>query len=265
MSAGVDARGPAQTPPSMPIQLHVMVVDDDEQIRALLQRYLAAEGFTVTLAANGAGVRDALDRAAVDIVLLDVMMPGEDGLSIARFIRQKHPRMPIIMLTGKTDLIDRVAGLEIGADDYVSKPFHLREVLARIRTVLRRTQPIAEAPAEPAAAAPAPAEATSVLAFAGWRLDLLKRELRRDDGEPVALTTGEYELLQALALKPNRVLNRDQIMDLVKGREWAATDRAIDTQVVRLRKKIERDPKNPELIKTVRGAGYIFATNVARG
>jgi len=248
----------------MTTPIHVLVVDDEERIRTMLRRYLVDEGFTVSAAADGAEMRLVLDRQKVDLVLLDLMMPGEDGLSVARFLRQHHPLLPIIVLTGKGDLIDRVAGLEAGADDYVAKPFHLREILARIRTVLRRVQPAFDAPAAPSAA-PAGAENAQTLAFAGWRLDLLKRELHRADGEPVPLTTGEYDLLQALARSPNRVLNRDQLMDLVKGREWAATDRVIDTQIVRLRKKIERDPKNPELIKTVRGAGYIFATVVTRG
>ncbi len=248
----------------MTVFTHILVVDDDERIRTMLRRYLVDEGFTVATAADGEEMRRVIDQQRVDLVLLDLVLPGEDGLSVARYIRQKYPRLPIIMLTGKGELIDRVAGLEAGADDYVAKPFHLREVLARIRTVLRRAQPAEEPPAAPAAA-PAATQGGSVLAFSGWRLDLLKRELRHEDGQPVALTTGEYDLLQALARSPNRVLNRDQLMDLVKGREWAATDRAIDTQIVRLRKKIERDPKNPELIKTVRGAGYIFATTVARG
>ncbi|MCK6451368.1 MAG: response regulator [Alphaproteobacteria bacterium] len=246
----------------MTAPLHILVVDDDERIRTMLRRYLVDEGFTVATAADGEELRGLIDREKVDLVLLDLMLPGEDGLSVARYLRQKQPRLPIIMLTGKGDLIDRVAGLEAGADDYVAKPFHLREVLARIRTVLRRAQPAEDAPAP--AATPAAAQGGTVLAFSGWRLDLLKRELRREDGQPVALTSGEYDLLQALARSPNRVLNRDQLMDLVKGREWAATDRAIDTQIVRLRKKIERDPRNPQLIKTVRGAGYIFAATVAR-
>ncbi len=236
---------------------HILVVDDDQRVRTMLRRYLTEEGFAVSEAGDGTALRSLFDREPADLVLLDLVMPGEDGLSLARYIRQQS-RIPIIMLTGKGDVIDRVAGLEAGADDYIGKPFHLREVLARIRTVLRRTEP----PADPAPA-PAPVKPEGkVLMFQGWELDLLKRELRRPGGGTVPLTTGEYELLCAFARSPNRVLNRDQLMDLVKGREWAANDRTIDAQIVRLRKKVESDPKNPELIKTVRGSGYILATSV---
>ncbi len=236
---------------------HILVVDDDQRVRTMLRRYLTEEGFAVSEADGGAALRGLFDRDSIDLVLLDLMMPGEDGLSLARYIRQRS-KTPIIMLTGKGDVIDRVAGLESGADDYIAKPFHLREVLARIRTVLRR----AESPEVPTQA-PAPASLEGkVLTFQGWELDLLKRELRRAGGDTVPLTTGEYELLCAFARSPNRVLNRDQLMDLVKGREWAVNDRAIDAQIVRLRKKVEPDPKNPELIKTVRGSGYIFAAAV---
>lgn len=241
-------------------QLHILVVDDEQRIRTMLRRYLTEEGFRISDAPDGAAMRAIFEREAIDLVLLDLMMPGEDGLSLARYIRQRSTT-PIIMLTGKGELIDRVVGLEAGADDYIAKPFHLREVLARIRTVLRRTQPDA-APASGKAPAGG-AGSGEVLVFQAWQLDLLRRELRRADSDIVLLTTAEFELLRAFALHPNRVLNRDQLMDLVKGREWAAYDRAIDTQVVRLRKKIERDPRKPELIKTVRGAGYIFATAVS--
>lgn len=237
---------------------HILVVDDEQHIRTMLRRYLTEEGFRVSDAADGAAMRAIFDREAVDLVLLDLMMPGEDGLSLARYIRQRSTT-PIIMLTGKGELIDRVVGLEAGADDYIAKPFHLREVLARIRTVLRRAHPAAT----PDKTSASKASSGEVLAFQDWRLDLLRRELRHADNSIVALTTGEFELLRVFALNPNRVLNRDQLMDMVKGREWAAYDRAIDTQVVRLRKKIERDPSKPELIKTVRGAGYIFATAVS--
>ena len=241
---------------------HILVVDDDKQIRAMLRRYLVEEGFRVSDAADGAAMRATLERDPADLVLLDLVMPGEDGLSLARYIRQRSA-VPIIMLTGKGDVIDRVAGLEAGADDYVAKPFHLREILARIRTVLRRVPPAAASSPDRAAPA-AGAAADEILAFAGWQLDLLKRELRRPGGKAVALTTGEFELLRVLALNANRVLSRDQLLDRVKGREWAAYDRTVDTQVVRLRKKIESDPQNPELIKTVRGAGYVFTASVTR-
>lgn len=239
----------------MTAQQHILVVDDEARIRTMLRRYLEGEGFKVSEAADGTAMRRVIEGEAVDLVLLDLMMPGEDGLSLARYIRQRG-QTPIIMLTGKGELIDRVAGLEAGADDYVGKPFHLREILARIRTVLRRAQ----APAAPAATEPSP----DILRFQGWQLDMLRRELRRPDGVMVPLTSGEFELLRVFATHANHVLNRDQLMELVKGREWEAYDRAIDTQIVRLRKKIETDPANPGLIKTVRGAGYVFAASVTR-
>jgi DNA-binding response OmpR family regulator len=240
---------------------HILVVDDEARIRTMLRRYLEGEGFKVSDAANGKEMRAAFDDGRIDLVLLDLMMPGEDGLSLARDIRQRS-QIPIIMLTGKGDLIDRVAGLEAGADDYVPKPFHLREILARIRTVLRR---VATAPALPAApAAPPHGTASDVLVFQKWRLDLLRRELRRAGGEIVPLTSGEFELLRVLAAHPNRVLNRDQLMELAKGRDWEPYDRAIDTQIGRLRKKIEANPAKPTLIKTVRGGGYVFSVPVTR-
>jgi len=239
--------------------LHILVVDDDPRIRAMLRRYLTDEGFRVSEAADGAAMRGLLDGERVDLVLLDLMMPGEDGLSLARHVRQRSD-MPIIMLTGKGDLIDRVAGLEAGADDYIAKPFHLREVLARIRTVLRRGRTTAPAASEASAGGE-----EETLVFQGWRLDLVRRELRRPGGEVVPLTAGEFDLLRVFAGHPNRVLGRDRLMNLVKGKDWEAYDRAVDAQVVRLRRKIEADPSNPALIKTVRGAGYVFATAVTKG
>jgi two-component system OmpR family response regulator len=243
--------------------LHVLIVDDEPRIRTMLRRYLVEEGFKVSDAADGAAMRAVLEREAVHLVLLDLMMPGEDGLSLARYVRQRSD-IPIIMLTGKGDLIDRVVGLETGADDYITKPFELREILARIRTVLRRAGP-RSAPAAPVPAPAADADASEVLVFQGWRLDMLRRELQRSTGDLVPLTAGEFELLRAFARHPNRVLSRDQLMDFVKGRTWAAYDRAVDTQVGRLRKKLETHPGNPMLIKTVRGGGYIFATSVKAG
>jgi two-component system, OmpR family, response regulator len=243
--------------------LHVLVVDDEPRIRTMLRRYLVEEGFKVSDAADGAGMRAVLAREVINLVLLDLMMPGEDGLTLARSIRQQS-EIPIIMLTGKGDLIDRVVGLETGADDYITKPFELREVLARIRTVMRRAGPRTAA-AQSVSGLSAGENASEALVFEGWRFDLLRRELRRLTGELVPLTAGEFELLCVFARHPNRVLNREQLIDLVKGREWAAYDRGIDTQVMRLRKKIEPDPGNPSLIKTVRGAGYVFAAAVKLG
>jgi two-component system OmpR family response regulator len=251
---------PSETPANpvsgMGEPLHVLVVDDDPRIRTMLQRYLAEEGLRVSGAGDGATMLALLEREPIDLVLLDLMMPGEDGLSLARDIRQRS-EIPIIMLTGKRDLIDRVVGLEAGADDYITKPFELREVLARIRTVMRRARPRATA-AVPAAQS----AAGEVLVFEGWRLDVLRRELKQATGGVVPLTAGEFDLLCVFARHPNRVLSRDQLTDLVKGREWAAYDRAVDTQVARLRKKIEADPGDPTLIKTVRSGGYVFATFV---
>jgi two-component system, OmpR family, response regulator len=238
---------------------HVLIVDDEPRIRTMLHRYLTGEGLKVSDAGDGAAMRAILEREAIDLVLLDLLMPGEDGLSLARHIRQ-HSDIPVIMLTGKGDLIDRVVGLEAGADDYITKPFELREVLARIRTVIRRTAPRATG----TASAP-PAAVSEALVFEGWRLDLVRRELQRQDGAPVSLTAGEFELLRVFVSHPNRVLSREQLMDMVKGRDWAAYDRAIDTQVGRLRKKIEADSGDPTLIKTVRGGGYVFAAAVKTG
>jgi two-component system, OmpR family, response regulator len=242
--------------------VHVLVVDDEPLIRTMLRRYLVEEGFKVSEAADGTALRSVLENEPVDLVLLDLMMPGEDGFALTRYIRQRS-EIPIIMLTSKGDLINRVVGLEAGADDYITKPFELREVLARIRTVMRRAAP------RSAAATPAPVPAADedaqYLVFQGFRLDLVGRELNRSSGALVPLSTTEFELLSAFARHPNRVLSRTQLMHLVKGREWAAHDRAIDTQVTRLRKKLEPDPGNPALIKTVRGAGYVFATTVTIG
>ena len=240
----------------------ILVVDDDHRIRAMLRRYLTDEGFAVIEAANGLAMRAAWDSNKIDLVLLDLVMDGEDGLSLARFIRQRSD-IPVIILTGKGDLIDRVVGLEAGADDYIAKPFHLREVLARIRTVMRRSRPPVAANIPPPAAPDGfEGKERDIILFDGWKLDLPRRELRRPNDDVVPLTTGEFDLLSALACHPNRVLGRDRLMDLMKGRDWAAYDRAIDTQIVRLRRKIEENPGQPKLIKTVRGAGYIFAASV---
>lgn len=240
---------------------HILIVDDDPRVRSLLYRYLEEEGFKVSEAGDGRELKRIFGEGTFDLVMLDVSMPGEDGISLARHIRQQS-QTPIIMLTGKDDVIDRVAGLEAGADDYVLKPFHLREILARIRTVLRRTQTESPSPQKTASALPSEENA---LHFQGWTIDLLRRELRRPGGDTVTLTSAEFDLLRVFATHPNRVLNRDQLMELVKGREWEAYDRAVDTLIVRLRKKIETDPSRPTIIKTVRGAGYVFAAPVTKG
>ena len=237
-----------QSPVVMPDSPAILVVDDDPQIRTLLRRYLEQEQFQVYQAADGQQMRQVLDGHAIDLVLMDLTLPGEDGLSLSRHIRQTSS-IPIIMLTGKSDVIDRVAGLEAGADDYIAKPFHLREVLARIRTVLRRSN------------VTAPPAAQS-LRFAQWRLNLHRRVLVDGQGQDIALTASEFDLLKIFLENSNRVLSRDVLMDLTKGHEWAPYDRAIDTQIGRLRKKIEADTTKPSLIKTVRGTGYVLAVDV---
>ena len=240
---------------------HILVVDDDPKIRRMLCGYLEDEGYRATGAENGQVMRELLARERFDLVILDLVMPGEDGLSLARDLRAQS-KLPIIMVTGKGDAVDRVVGLEVGADDYITKPFHLREVLARMRAVLRRC-----GPATPPAATIDPLDDTvaSPIGFAGWSLDPLARQLTDPHGEIVGLTSGEYELLAVFVDSANRVLSRDQLMDSARGRDWAPYDRAIDTLVSRLRKKIERDPNDPQLIKTVRGVGYVFAAKVTRG
>lgn len=236
---------------------HIVIVDDDARIRDMLGDYLAEEGFRVTAVGDGEALRRCMADDPPDLVLLDLVLPGEDGLTLIRQIRAGHD-IPVVMLSGRGEMVDRVVGLEMGADDYIAKPFHLREVLARVKSVLRRsgagTRAGGDAPKVPAAG--------EAVAFDGWRLDMAKRELYSPSGEPVDLTTGEFDLLAAFVENPNRALNRDQLMDIAKSRHWEAYDRSIDTQVGRLRKKIEKDPRNPKLIKTVRGVGYLFAAMV---
>ena len=227
---------------------HILVVDDDARIRQMLLRYFEEEGYRVTAVAEGRAMRESLQRHAIDIILLDLVLPGEDGLALARDVRSRSD-VPIIMLTGRDDVVDRIVGLEVGADDYVAKPFHLRELLARLRTVLRRRQP---------AAAPARDGEVDVFHFEGWRLDLSRRQLMTSEGSEIALTTGEFDILAVMARHPGRVFSRETLMDLTRGRTLEAFDRTIDAQVARLRKKVERDLKKPTLIKSVRGVGYVF-------
>lgn len=240
---------------------HVLVVDDDPEIRSLVKEYLEEEGFRVTTAGNGTQMREALETDPVDLVILDVRLPGESGLDLALELRQAS-EIPIIMLSQKDDVVDRVAGLELGADDYVPKPFHLRELLARIRSLIRRSEIRAESEAAP------PTEDTAVegtLRFSGWLLNPRRRELFSPGDELVELSAGEFNLLLALVERPNRVLSRDQLLDIVHNREAALFDRSIDVQIGRLRRKIETNPKQPALIKTVRGAGYMLNCSVERG
>lgn len=236
-------------------QEHILVVDDDAQVRRLLRRCLEDEGFRVTEASGPAEVELAL-REPVDLITLDLNLGNADGLSVARQVRQGSD-IPIIMITGKGDMIDRIVGLEVGADDYIAKPFHLREVLARIRTVLRRSKG--------ASPAPVAAPAAGTIRFDGYALDPARRSLTGPDGRGIALTTGEFDLLALFARHAYQVLSRDRIMDLLKGHDWAPNDRSIDNQVVRLRKLVEPDPRQPKLIKTVRGAGYSFTPERIEG
>ena len=236
----------------------LLIVDDEEEIRELLENYLGSYGFEVDAVADGQAMREALKATHYDLVLLDLGLPGEDGLTLARELRNDS-RLGIVIVTGRGQPVDRIIGLEIGADDYVAKPFELRELLARVRSVLRRLK----------AAAPAAAASTAgrdaLLVFEGWQLDLAARSLRRPDGEPVVLTTGEFELLSIFARNPNRALSRDELMDFIHRREAGPFDRSIDVQVGRLRRKIERDPARPEMIKSVRGVGYQFTPRVSPG
>jgi DNA-binding response OmpR family regulator len=228
---------------------HILVVDDDQRIRQMLSRYFDQEGYRVSVAADGAALRAQLTDS-VDVILLDIVMPGEDGLTLAREIRAKSD-VGIIMLTGRDDVLDRIVGLEVGADDYIPKPFHLREVLARVKSLLRRRG--RKTP---------PATTVEVIRFEGWRLDIGRRQLISPKGEDILLTTGEFDLLAALARHPGRVLGREALMDLTRGRSLETFDRTIDAQVARLRKKIEADPKNPMFVKSVRNVGYVFTGKV---
>lgn len=233
---------------------HILVVDDHSEIRDLLKRFLEQHGMRVSCARDGKEMKRLLDEREFDLLVLDLMMPGEDGLTLCRELRVKS-RLPIIMLTAMGEETDRIIGLEMGADDYLAKPFNPRELLARIKAVMRRTQ--AEIP-------PVPEALTRDLRFDRWLLDINRRELVDEEGVGMSLSTAEFDLLKVFLERPQRVLSRDQLLDLARGREAVAFDRAIDTLVSRLRRKLERDPKNPELIKTIWGGGYLFAADVTQ-
>ena len=226
----------------------VLIVEDDRQVRETVADYLATHGYEVDQAADGAAMRKALAAELPDLVLLDVRLPGEDGLALARWLRERHD-VAIIMLTAAGEVIDRVVGLEVGADDYIGKPFDLRELLARMKSVLRR--------AEKSRARPA-SGASRRVPFGNCQLDLDRHQLIGSSGEDIALTAMEFDLLRAFAEHPNRVLSRDQLLTLTRNREWEPFDRSIDIRIARLRRKIEDDPDNPKTIKTIRGSGYIF-------
>jgi len=234
---------------------HIAVLDDEPDITQLLANYLKNHGFRITQLHSGRELLALMGTDKPELVLLDLGLPGEDGFVIARQLRE-HWRCGLVIVTGRGDPVDKVVGLEIGADDYVTKPFDLRELLARIKAVLRRLAPPTDEPA--AAAAPAATPSRERLRFAGWTLDTAARRLLNPGGEEVPLTTGEFDLLVVFARHAGRVLSRDFLLEQTRGREAAPFDRTIDVQVGRLRKKLERDPENPELIKSVRGAGYLF-------
>ncbi len=232
--------------------VHLLVVDDEQALRQPLAEYLARQGFAVSQAASAAEARSLLRDSAPDLVLLDIMMPGEDGLSLCRHLTESRA-IPTIMLTAKGEAMDRVVGLEIGADDYVVKPFEPRELVARIRSVLRRAAKGGTTPAEDEA-----------FEFEGWRLDPLKRRLTDPEGAMVSISSAEFRLLMAFVEHPRQVLDRDRLLDMVQGREAHLFDRAVDNQVSRLRRKIEVDSRNPVLIQTVWGGGYMLAADVRR-
>lgn len=232
------------------------MVEDDPDVREATAEYLGARGFEVQTAESGAALRAALASAVPDLVLLDLHLPDEDGLALACHLRERHD-VAIIMVTGARDVVDRVAGLEAGADDYVAKPFEMRELLARIKSVLRRTRPAPGAPAAPEAP-------RSELRIGEYRLDLGSYRLFSPSGEEIAITSMEFGLLRALAQHPNQVLSRDQLLTLTRNREWSPFDRSVDIGIARLRRKIEPDPDRPTLIRTVRGAGYLYAGTSGR-
>ena len=233
---------------------HILLVDDERDIRDPLASYLSRNGLRVTKAENAAAARQLLTAYAIDLVLLDIMMPGEDGLSLAGYIRATTS-IPVILLTAKAEEMDRVVGLEIGADDYVTKPFSPRELLARIKAVLRRVGENGQLVRAPD---------TDSYSFGAWLLKSGERELVGEDGVATPLSTGEYNILHAFVTHPRRVLTREQLLDLSQGRELAAFERSIDNHISRLRKKIEANSSDPKLIKTVWGGGYMLAADVKK-
>jgi two-component system OmpR family response regulator len=240
-----DPAAPIATTP-----LHVLVVDDDPEVGKLLSRYLTGQGLRVSVVENARDARAAVQDQAIDVMLLDLGLPDEDGLVLMRGLRGQW-QGPVIIISGRGESVERIVGLELGADDYVNKPFDLRELLARIRSVVRRSQP-----ARPAQVA------GRGYAFEGLQLDVPARRVLDANRREIPLTSGEFDLLLAFVQRPHQVLTRDQLMNAVHGRDAGPFDRAIDVQIGRLRRKLETDPAHPQLIKSVRGAGYLFAPNV---
>ncbi|MWV17444.1 response regulator [Pseudomonas sp. L-22-4S-12] len=227
----------------------ILVVDDDGEVRRLLEDYLGGHGYQVHTCADSTGMRQALQAGLPDLVLLDVGLPGEDGLSLARFLREHHD-LPVIMISGAGSALDRIIGLEVGADDYLGKPFDPRELLARVKTVLRRYQ-------RPGARE-VDAEGGESIRLGRYRLELQRRQLYDEQGHEVELTAMEFDLLQAFAQRPNRPLSRDQLLNLTQNRDWNPYDRSIDIRIARLRRKLEDDPEKPQIIRTLRGVGYML-------
>jgi two-component system OmpR family response regulator len=236
----------------MAAQDHILILDDDAETRRLLQAYLEKQGYRITTAADGRALRKALDTARPDLIVLDLMLPGEDGLEICRDLRIRS-NVPVIMLTARGEETDRIVGLEMGADDYLAKPANPRELLARIKSVLRRARSLPEN-LKP--------EAVKSLRFAGWTLDVATRNLTAPDGVVVPLSGTEFKLLRVFLAHPDRVLSRDQLIDFMISRDAGPFDRAIDVQVSRLRQRLREDAREPQIIKTVRGEGYVLAAKV---
>ncbi len=233
-------------------EIHILLVDDEVSLREPLAQYLTRQGYKVQQAGDASVARSLLNAYDFDIALLDIMMPGEDGLSLCRFVTDKTDT-PVIFISAKTEETERIIGLELGADDYITKPFSPRELVARIKVVLRRAEKGARTQV---------GTSGSGYRFSGWTLKCDKRSLVDADGVSISLSTGEYQMLLALVSRAGKVLNRDQLLDITQGREAHAFDRAVDNQISRLRRKIEADPKNPEIIKTVWGGGYVLAGEV---
>jgi two-component system OmpR family response regulator len=237
---------------AMATQDHILIVDDDAETRSLLQEYLQRQGYRVTSAAHGKALRGALVTGRPDLIVLDLMLPGEDGLQLCRDLRTRS-NLPVIMLTARSEETDRIVGLEMGADDYLAKPFNPRELLARIKSVLRRARSL------PGNLEP---EAVKSFRFAGWTLDAASRNLTAPDGVVVPLSGTEFKLLRVFLAHPNRVLSRDQLIELMISRDAGPFDRAIDVQVSRLRQRLRDDAREPRIIKTVRGEGYVLSAQV---
>lgn len=232
---------------------HILIVDDDREIRTLVGRSLEKEGFRTSAANDGGEMMKLFDKGAYDLIVLDIMLPGKDGLQLCRDLRARNVSTPIILLTAKGEDVDRIIGLEMGADDYVSKPFNSRELIARIKAVLRRSS---------APKANDQMRTVRFVSFGDWRLDTVSRELFARDGSIVSLSTGEFDLLNVFVMHPQTVLSRDHLLDLAKGRSAIVFDRSIDIQVSRLRRKLGDDAKEPKIIKTVWAGGYIFTPDV---